>query len=578
MPRRVRDEEEIRATAEELPIEPPEEAIEIIKKRQNSTLLIYRAGWCKDILTGEKEKTALVKCTTCGKEYHLRHVAFSQGCGKGYGMKSDPFGFLDSADNEAKGSYDSCICACCGAGAKAIHIGKISNTTEVDTTYFMTFHNIRGHFVMLSWILFKESDKYGRISYKVRRYEGLATIGGEPIRFTGYVRNMSYYMCYSSGWDTRKRFDDNCDIWQEDDILFFDKESFEKTDSAKSALDVFIRDGKENLRIAAYMQLWTKYPQIENLVRNGLSNYVKRIISEATYGAGYYGRREIFYISDIKKYINTKKKKPTEMLELEKDELYIANKYPLDAISFYKFIKKERKIRLTEDQLRAAVNIGARDLKEILEKPIQNGILLPVVRTINYLQKVRYPKEKGKATVTVDYLKDYWNMVVQVQNELPPELIFPKDIRTAHDIAMLKVKEKTDRIINEGIETYAKQLEWLSFTDEETGLFIRACANQSELIKEGKYLRHCVGGYAKKVSEHKTSILFIRRIEEPDIPFYTLEYKEGLVIQNRGHQNCNRTEDVEIFEKKWLDYIKKYKEIKNAKRSNRNKERISAGA
>ena len=580
MPRKVRDENEIRATADELPTEPPKEIVERIKKKQKAAKLVYRAGWWKDPLTGQKEKTALVKCTACGEEYHLEHIGFSSGCSRGYGMRSDPFGFMDPADKQTKATGDTCICPCCGAGAEALHIGKINHTAVIEKTSFMTLHNIRGHLVLLSSILFKECNKDAEVFHTVRLYEGVATVGGFPVRFTGYDKTMYYGISWHSKWILRPKFIDNCDRWNRDQIVGFNKKTFEATDGAKSALDVFIREGGSDLRIAAYLQIWTKYPQIENLVRNGLSKYVAKIINAATYNGGYYYQKEQFYIKEVPKYINVKKVKPTEILGLEKDEMYIAQKYPLELVSFYAYIKQTQKTRLTEKQLQIAAGIGVEEIRAIYKKPPIDGFTPPIVRLLNYLQKNEEPRNTGDARVTPNYLYDYWNMIAQVQNGLPPELIFPRDIRAAHDQAVLLVKVKTDEEINAKIEAFAASLEWLSFSDEETGLFIRVCGTQEELIREGKFLHHCVGSYASKFSKKETCILFIRRAAEPEIPFYTLEYRDGMVIQNRGKNNRDRTEEVRIFESKWLNYIQNYKEFikKNGKRSSRNQKALRAGA
>lgn len=125
MAKKKRDEAEIRATADELPMEPPKEIVEIIKAKQKEAMLVYRAGWWRDPLTGQKEKTALVKCTACGEKYHLVHVPFSSGC-------SDPFGFIDPADEKVKSSGDKCKCPSCGACVTAMHIGKISQTALIE--------------------------------------------------------------------------------------------------------------------------------------------------------------------------------------------------------------------------------------------------------------------------------------------------------------------------------------------------------------------------------------------------------------------------------------------------------------
>lgn len=559
MPRKVRDEREIRATADELPTEPPKELVERIKAKQKSAKLVYRAGWWRNPLTDQKEKSALVKCTACGEEFHLEHIGFSSGCSRGYGMRSDPFGFLDPADKQVKATGDTCLCPCCGVGAEALHIGKITQTAVVEKTRFMTLHNIRGHLVLLSWILFKECNKDAEVFYNVRLYEGLATVGGFPVRFTGYEKCMYNGTRWLNEWVLRPKFKDNGDRWNRDEIVGFSKKTLEETDGANSALDVFIREGGSDLRIGAYLQIWTKYPQIENLVRSGFSKFVAKIIDAATFNGGYYYQKETFSISEIPKYINVKAKKPAEILGLEKEEFHLVNKYSLEVISFYTHIKRTRKIKLTEEQLKLAEEIGIKQLRDLFDKPIRDGFVPPVVRTLNYLQKHEKPRDQFEARVTPNYLYDYWNMLSQVQNGLPPELLFPRDIRAAHDNVALRVKEKTDENINAGIAAFAASLDWLSFSDEETGLFIRVCKTQEELIKEGKILSHCVGTYAKRFSQRETCILFIRRISNPDKPYYTLEYKNGYINQDHGYKNKIQTPEILSFEKKWLAYIEKTK-------------------
>ena len=89
---------------------------------------------------------------------------------------------------------------------------------------------------------------------------------------------------------------------------------------------------------------------------------------------------------------------------------------------------------------------------------------------------------------------------------------------------------------------------------------------------KGLQLAHCVARYAEDVAKRKTSIFFIRKIAHPSTPFFTLEYKNGIVNQNRGVKNCSRTEEVALFEEKWLNFIREHKEIQNGKRSDENAE------
>ena len=359
-------------------------------------------------------------------------------------------------------------------------------------------------------------------------------------------------------WKTRQVWRDNCDEW--DAIEIFAVDDIEGTDAAKSAIDVFIREGEERLRVGAYIQLWTKYPQIENLARNRLIPFIKKLIDAMTNQSGYsYSSSRSFSIAETKNYINVKKVKPTEILGLQKEELPLANEYKLPTLIFYRDMLNERKIKLTPEQIKTAEEFSIGSLRELFE-----DVSVPVIRTLNYLQKQR---SKSGNLITVSYLTDYWSMTKEIQNGLPEELKYPKDLKAAHDLAVLRKKEKTDREINKKIAEFAQTLSWLSFEDEETGLMIRAAQNQEEMIKEGKILSHCVATYAERVSKRETCILFIRKIEAPEMPYFTLEYRNDKVIQNRGKSNCDRTPEVVAFEAKWIQHIKELKEsLKNGKR------------
>lgn len=147
---------------------------------------------------------------------------------------------------------------------------------------------------------------------------------------------------------------------------------------------------------------------------------------------------------------------------------------------------------------------------------------------------------------------------------------WPRDLTASHNRQILerqtlRDKEEAERKAQEKaaramlFTKRAAELEWLSF--EESGLLIRPCLHEDELIEEGRQLHHCVASYAKRYAEGQTAILFIRRTEEPDEPFFTLEFDEErmVVSQNRGKRNCGRTPEVEEFEKAWLDHVRKIK-------------------
>lgn len=548
-----RNEEEIAAVLAELPQTPPEAALDVMKGRQKEERLVYRAAYQTDPLTELKAPTALITCTACGRSFHLDRCYGGAGCHNS-GYAPAPFGFYDDITNQIVYSGDICTCPECGVPAQALHVSHISRSGMVlEKNRFLTTHMVRGHFVALGWILFKEVGKDGRIDQYVRRYDGFTFVDGRPIRLSGFKKNLGG-VSWELRWVARAKWYENGDEYDADEV-FIDRIAFEKSEAANSALDTFVREKKEKIRIGAYMVLWNKYPQIENLVRCGLSNIVSEIIQEATAISYGYSTQSVFSLKEAVNHFNTKEVKPHRMLGIDKDDLPLAAKHGLKGLEFYKQILRDYGVRLTDEQIVLAGITGYKSILAVLDEARILGTKAGVIQTINYF--------KGKLRST-QFLLDYWRMVWEVQRVLPEALMFPKDLQRRHDEAVMQKKVKTDAKISAQIRARAASAAWMAFEDEETGLFIRPAANQEELIHEGEVLSHCVRTYAATVARGETLILFIRYTTYPNMPYYTLEYRDGVVAQNRGRNNCERTPEVKLFEKKWLQYLE---DTRNGKRT-----------
>ena len=88
-----------------------------------------------------------------------------------------------------------------------------------------------------------------------------------------------------------------------------------------------------------------------------------------------------------------------------------------------------------------------------------------------------------------------------------------------------------------------------------------------ELTAEGKALHHCVGGYIRRMAEGETAIFFLRKANEPDKPFYTLELQKKRVIQCRTEHNASydRNPDAKNFVDMWMEKVVKKGGNKKAK-------------
>ena len=96
--------------------------------------------------------------------------------------------------------------------------------------------------------------------------------------------------------------------------------------------------------------------------------------------------------------------------------------------------------------------------------------------------------------------------------------------------------------------------------------------NAKEIIMEGRILHHCVGGdnYLRKHNNGETAILFLRKVESPDEPYYTIEIKNTKILQWYGLRDGKP--DKEIIEP-WLD---EYVEHLSSSKKSANQELLMA--
>jgi len=84
----------------------------------------------------------------------------------------------------------------------------------------------------------------------------------------------------------------------------------------------------------------------------------------------------------------------------------------------------------------------------------------------------------------------------------------------------------------------------LEYIDEETGLCIIAPDGINDMKKEGTTLSHCVASYTDAIIDGKENIMFIRRIDMPQDPFFTLEIlNDGKIRQVHCYRNGDLTEE-----------------------------------
>lgn len=161
-----------------------------------------------------------------------------------------------------------------------------------------------------------------------------------------------------------------------------------------------------------------------------------------------------------------------------------------------------------------------------------------------------------KNKVDMKYYRDYLSLLkdlkIKVDNR---NLIMPKDLVAAHDNAVKLLNELQREIDN---RTLAKRMKSLAKLEKNIGGYcFMVPKDLNELVVEGKQLHHCVGGstYVEGHRNGKTTIIFVRQAKQPDKPFYTLEFKNGKIVQLRGKHNKKPTQDIEKVADEWLQAV-----------------------
>ena len=70
--------------------------------------------------------------------------------------------------------------------------------------------------------------------------------------------------------------------------------------------------------------------------------------------------------------------------------------------------------------------------------------------------------------------------------------------------------------------------------------------------------------YTSRVADGTSIILFVRDLQSPDKPFYTMELQKNKIIQCRGYSNHVMTSEVQEFVKRYESRVLKKIREKNA--------------
>ena len=205
-------------------------------------------------------------------------------------------------------------------------------------------------------------------------------------------------------------------------------------------------------------------------------------------------------------------------------------------------------------------------------------------KAMNYIERQSRESYKGKkAKEVASQYADYLSMCERLKKDTSDEMIYrPQELKRRHDEAVRAIEEMEAEITADEyaaqfpgvVEVMQEIREKYEYASEQYIITVpRRCV---DIVLEGRALHHCAGSsdrYFDRIKQHETYICFLRRAEEPDKPYYTIEVEPGGTIrQHRGYLDEEpEIEEIRPFLREWQQVLKRRMSEEDRKRA-----RISA--
>ena len=283
-----------------------------------------------------------------------------------------------------------------------------------------------------------------------------------------------------------------------------------------------------------------------------LENYERMPYIEYMIKMGLYRLTEEYLEHPYTSTINYKEKRPDKILNLPKDKIkqLITENGGLDMLK-----RLQVEVILNRSFTEEEVNIIQRHKVNVEQLP---GVMeyTGMTRFLRYMSKSLDSRQEA-GNFILDW-KDYIRMQQTSGLQLTTANLFPRSLKAEHDKMLKTIKDMEDLDKNKKYQEIKGQyVDRYSF--EYKDLVIIIPETLQDIVKEGNKQHHCVATYVDRVAAGQTCILFLRKKEEPDQPFYTMEIQGTDIIQCRGKCNADQTSEVKSFLKAFKTYIEKQK-------------------
>lgn len=501
----------------------PEGLIDYIRREvlPEDRVIIYKRGNVNGI------------CTVCGTQVHARGRRFTQSA---------------YATCPNCGARVICVLedGCAFAANYIENIVAVQKGTDGETVFFR------------QWLLHRDnSARWEHIEDFLQETVRYAIRGNKTAKWqkqgkeSYYMRTERYEMDEWTRWQDNRIYDGS--------YFFYPtgiEEALSGTAMQYADLEGYLEERGHNKNPIYFLEYHARYPVIEFLWKAGYRN----IVHNRIFGMDRENRNAILW---ERKKLKECFKFPLRILKLMPPEEWSLNDIQRVNDLWEKYGGKvtDTEIRLV---LQSKVDI---QLWSRATTYANAGRILKYIKNQTDKRKEKNPDKRSiSQNDTAQAYRDYLQECEQLHLDLhDKEILFPKDLTAAHNRTMEQVKFEKNKADQEKFQKAVEKLEKFAWSEGE--FFIRPAREQMELTAEGKALHHCVGGYIKRMAEGETAIFFLRKVSEPDKPFYTLELQKKRVIQCRTEHNASydRKPDVKKFVDMWMEKVVKKGGKKKAK-------------
>lgn len=380
---------------------------------------------------------------------------------------------------------------------------------------------------------------------------------------------------YYKGWNERETF---AEPFRYNYGLYCEKHPYtlracgggiEKTFLKYSAVELFA-SRHYDVPWVKYLCRYAEIPALEMVVKLGLQSIADALVYENL---------------PNKRVIDWEARKPWNLVRLERNVF----KVWFDESKELGVLKLNRALRgKSEKDMRAAMRLYdySYNLKEARTAAAVIGTAAEVARLIKYIEKTAAESGGGcrccpgiTEREAFNLWLDFADMAkrMKLEGKINP---FPKDLKAAHDALArtCEIKDMKARAAEAhktaAAEAVKREKEFprvgkiykrirKKFEFESGGFRIAVPEKIEDILFEGTMLNTCLsrtGRYFERIQDNESYLFFLRKTDEPDMPWYTIEAEPGGTIrQKRTVNDCQNSDlkEAEGFLREWQEHIKR---------------------